>query len=242
MPKTSVVAVQTTCLDPDQMPDAARRILFIGNSHTFGNGSIPVLLRQFSPDILAAMVAIGGCTLHRHWHEGPARSILNDARFKWDSAVLQENGWWPSKAPDDSFEYARNFKAEIERLGAKPVWFMTHPYHKFARDHKNAEGHLDSAAMYENSRALAERVAGELAITVAPVGDAWWAYQQSTAEKADTRDLYKDDGIHATAMGTYLSACVFYAVLLGKSPVGLSPIGFEQAGRIQKIVADVCGV
>jgi hypothetical protein len=93
--------------------------------------------------------------------------------------------------------------------------------------------------MYKNARSLADRVNSELGIQIAPVGEAWWAYQNSTQEKADTRDLYTDDGVHATPLGTYLTACVFYAVLFDKDPEGLPTLSFEQAERMQKIAGEV---
>ena len=35
-------------------------------------------------------------------------------------------------------------------------------------------------------------------------------------------DLWQDDGSHPTEQGTYLAACVFYAVLFRQSPQGLT--------------------
>jgi hypothetical protein len=89
--------------------------------------------------------------------------------------------------------------------------------------------------MCENSRKLARRVTDELAMQVAPVGEAWWAYLQSTPEKEVNRDLYKEDGVHATPMGTYLTACVFCAALLGKSPEGLPGADFPNAADLQRV-------
>jgi hypothetical protein len=53
-------------------------------------------------------------------------------------------------------------------------------------------------------------------VTVAPVGLAF-------AEAIGTIpgvDLFAPDGFHPSRQGTYLAACVFYAVLRGASPVG----------------------
>ena len=43
----------------------------------------------------------------------------------------------------------------------------------------------------------------------------------ATNGKTDFTDLYKGDGSHPAEAGCYLSHLVFYAVLTGKSPVGL---------------------
>ena len=60
-------------------------------------------------------------------------------------------------------------------------------------------------------------VAAELDAKLAPVGLAWERAHQSDPEL----NLYHPDGRHANPAGAYLTACVFYAVLLGSSPEGL---------------------
>jgi len=53
-------------------------------------------------------------------------------------------------------------------------------------------------------------------------------------------NLWQDDGSHPNEQGTYLAACVFYAVIFQKSPEGLSftaQVPSETAGTLQKIAA-----
>jgi len=57
----------------------------------------------------------------------------------------------------------------------------------------------------------------ELGSSVAPVGLAW---QKAIDERPDL-NLYAD-GLHPNIQGTYLTTCVFYATIFGKSPVGLT--------------------
>jgi hypothetical protein len=61
------------------------------------------------------------------------------------------------------------------------------------------------------------RVTRETKSIVAPAGLAWAAIEQ---DDPDINLFYKD-GSHPSAAGTYLSACVFYATIFGRSPVGL---------------------
>ena len=61
---------------------------------------------------------------------------------------------------------------------------------------------------------LAEKINARLV----PVGLAW---QRARKLRPDF-PLYFPDGSHQSALGTYLSACVFYGVITGKTPVGLS--------------------
>ena len=57
----------------------------------------------------------------------------------------------------------------------------------------------------------------ETKATIVPVGLAW---ERANSLRDDIM-LYDQDGSHPSPLGTYLSACVFYKVLTGKSPVGL---------------------
>ena len=52
---------------------------------------------------------------------------------------------------------------------------------------------------------------------VAPVGMAW---EKALTHRPDL-SLWRADHVHATPQGTYLAACVLYAVIYGQSPVGL---------------------
>jgi hypothetical protein len=60
-------------------------------------------------------------------------------------------------------------------------------------------------------------IASRLAVSIAPVGDAW---QTMISKQADP-GLWQEDGVHPTTAGTYLAACVFYAAIFRQSPVGL---------------------
>ena len=65
-----------------------------------------------------------------------------------------------------------------------------------------------------------EEIAAELAIRVAPAGLAW---ARSVRERPDL-NLFAPEmaDIHPNYAGSYLVACVVYATIFGRSPVGLS--------------------
>ena len=65
-----------------------------------------------------------------------------------------------------------------------------------------------------------QRAAKEVGGVLAPVGDAWAASLASHPEIA----LHAADGGHPNEAGTYLSACVFLAVLTGENPVAASGV------------------
>jgi hypothetical protein len=61
-------------------------------------------------------------------------------------------------------------------------------------------------------------IAQELKVPIAPVGYTWLLAKGQNPQL----DLWQEDGSHPTEQGTYLAACVFYAVIFRQSPEGLS--------------------
>ncbi len=73
--------------------------------------------------------------------------------------------------------------------------------------------------------------------SVSPVGSAWRTVRNLTS---DTLNLYSTDGSHPNVAGSYLAACVFYASLFHKSPVGntfISTLPQNTATFLQQIAA-----
>jgi hypothetical protein len=54
----------------------------------------------------------------------------------------------------------------------------------------------------------------ELKVQMSPVGPAWLA----TWKQDPQLNLWQEDGSHPNEKGTYLAACVFYAVIYHESP------------------------
>jgi hypothetical protein len=80
-------------------------------------------------------------------------------------------------------------------------------------------------------------LADELGAIVAPVGDAW----QNAVTQNPQLDLWYRDGLHSSETGTYLAACVFYAVVYQQSPEALmytAGLAEETAGFLQRIAAE----
>jgi hypothetical protein len=193
------------------------RVLFVGNSYTYFN-NLPQLvsgLARSAPDhfvMETEMVTVGGATLKRHWEEGKALAAIK--RGDWNYVVLQEqstlgmspvvDGIPQISDPKNFHEYARLFDAEIKKVGAKTIFYMT-----WARQNSPESQSLLTDAY--------QRIARELNDGVAPVGLAW----ESALKKNPKLSLHIQDKSHPTPMGSYLAACVFYATIYGKSPVGL---------------------
>ena len=202
---SAVLLLITGCnsVDRDLVRPSSKplRVLFIGNSYTYGN-SLPVMLATLATSpgsprqIQTDMVAVSSATLQQTWEQGTAKKAIQEG--KWDFVVLQEYSLLPAQDPERMYKYARQFDAEIKKNGAKTVLFLTWA----RRGQPEMQLSLDRAYY---------TLAKELDALVAPVGPAW----QLALGLSPTIALHMDDGSHPTPTGTYLTACVFYLVMLG---------------------------
>ena len=204
------------------------RVLFLGNSFTDYNGGLDQALKGLDPSIAAERIARGGYTLADHWNGGQAVSRIHAQ--KWNYVVLQDQSQEPVTAPQNFDIYAGKFANEIVQSGAQPVLFMT-----WERP--------DSVQYGVTTQALANSyyaVGNRYNMKVAPVG---LAFARALRERPGLA-LYMQDG-HPIVQGTYLAACVFYATLFAKSPVGirfaLSGISNEERDFLQKVAAESTG-
>jgi hypothetical protein len=124
----------------------------------------------------------------------------------------------------------RTLYEKVHEKGGTVILFMT-----WGR----RDGLLDAG--YENFDDMQQQIymgymeiAHELGVIVAPVGVAW----QNGIKKDPQLPLWGADGIHPSEEGSYLSACVFYATIFGKSPEGLNSAGLsEEMAQILQVIA-----
>lgn len=182
------------------------RILFIGNSYTFYN-DLPVQLQQISASmgesraIKTERVVVGGRSLKQHWEDTVALAAIK--RGGWDYVILQEHSLGALNAPDTMRKYIRMFDQEVRNVGAQTVLYMT-----WARQHK-PESQDTIARVYSS-------IGREIRALVAPVGLAW----QRVRHEYPAIVLFDPDGTHPSPEGSYLAACVFYAVFYVRAPFG----------------------
>jgi hypothetical protein len=199
-------------------PGTCTRVLFIGNSYTFVNdlpATFAALARAGARPVQTSMVAPGGAFLADEVGSPAVADAL--AATKWDVVVLQEQSEAPavpSVRAGQMAPAARALAARIRASGGQPVLFMTWAH----RDGLSDAGLPDYASM---QRAIDDAYLGlatELGVPVAPVGYLW----SIVRTEAPSLALWQDDGSHPSRAGTYLAACVFYAVVFRQSPVGLA--------------------
>jgi hypothetical protein len=198
--------------DPTPAP---QRVLFIGNSYTYFN-NLPELVAAISrslpngPRIEPVMYARGGMTLQWYWATGEPAALIDGGG--WTHVVLQEqsalgagtDGGDARLSPPGIFHQSvRTFVPRIRAAGAEPMLLMT--WARLAKPDEQAQ--LTSAY---------DTIGQELGVTVSPVGLAW---QQARRQWPDLA-LHVADGAHPNPVGSYLTACVLYASLTGRSPRG----------------------
>jgi hypothetical protein len=192
-------------------------ILFIGNSYTYVN-DLPGTFRQLACSgghrVETGMAADGGWTLAQHASAAGTLDKLNGQ--KWDYVVLQEQSEIPAietSRIQSMYPAARTLVAKIRQNGAMPLFFNTW-------GHKDGEPDYGEPTYFDMQAQLDvgyKGIARELGVDVAPVGYAW----MQARTQPQPLDLWQDDGSHPNEQGTYLAACVFYAMVFQESPAGL---------------------
>lgn len=192
----------------DSQAKNAVRILFIGNSFTYVN-SLPLTLAALvmdsntQPPATVAQVVWGGAKLQEHLVKGGSRKcIAQDG--PWTYVVLQEQSQTPVLNAEGFLSAVTQFNDDITRARSKTVLYETW----------SDKGKPDEQPGLTNAYA---RAASQTRALLIPAGQ---AYAICSREHSEI-NLFDADGHHPSKEGTYLVACVFYAKLFGRTPVGL---------------------
>lgn len=198
------------------------RVLFVGNSFTYYH-SMPALVHELAEHDAGARPIFAVEYTAPNWslREASKNDGLLDLlhEVQWDYVVLQDVSWLPSAPPEvrhrDMDPFVYSLRRDIVWAEARPVLFMTWGY-------EDGDRHYSSADTYEAMQARLDEgyseLGEELFTPVAPVGLAWAEAQR----RQPNLDLWSYDGRHPGASGSYLTACVFYAMLSGRNPSGSS--------------------
>ncbi|MGE0104304.1 MAG: SGNH/GDSL hydrolase family protein [Blastocatellales bacterium] len=186
------------------------KVLFIGNSFTARN-DVPGLIAQIAESrggqLDHRLISAGGASLRMHWNRGEAQEEIRKGNY--DYVVLQEQSTLPVKNPKRMHENIRLFDEMIGESRSMTALYIT-----WAR--QNAPETQDAITHAYSS------IGVELGATIIPVGIAWKNFLQAHHLPV----LYDKDQSHPSPAGSYLSACVFFAVLFDETPVG-APSGLK---------------
>jgi len=224
-------------------PDAkATSILFIGNSHTYFN-DLPAMVTEMAhaagAPVSTYRVVKGGWKLCQHADpEGETHvSLLRAKKMKtWDYVVLQENA---SLAISDE----ENFLSSVQKMHDLLqdhchtfALYQTHAYHKGSN--KLHDTGLSYDEMYQKLHDAYVKAAPMIDAKRIPSGDGFFAMNK----KHGRHEMVQHDGVHATAAGTYMAACLHCAVLLGLDPLQLKTmesVDESLAAIIRQVAHDV---
>lgn len=223
-------------------------VLFIGNSYIY-TADLPGTLKSLAlaggDSIYHESSTPGGYTFEQH---ATNQTTLNKITSRnWDFVVLQQQSQMPALPPSQvawqTYPFAEalvnSIKSNYEC--SEPLFFMT--WGRRDGDQSNCAGY-PPLCTFEGMNARLRQSYLEMAsdndATVAPCGAAW--HQMSIDNNTFWNGLYAGDGSHPSAWGTYLNACVFYATMFRKSPVGIpfySSIGQQDAEDLQQLAEDI---
>ena len=198
-----------------------KQALFIGNSYTYMN-DLPELINQIAiskgKSLIYESHTPGGSTLMQHASNSNVQSLLNAT--EWDYVILQEQSQNPSFPPSQVasqvYPYAESLCEYIREANpcTEPVFFMT--WGRENGDSQNCAAY-PPICTYEGMQDRLTESYTEMAQNneslLAPIGIAW----KDLREQHPEINLYSSDGSHPSIQGSYLAACVFYAVLFDDS-------------------------
>ena len=210
-----------------------QRILFVGNSYMYYNDSLHNHVRRLvvaadpasEKSLQYKSATIGGAPLAHHDVKGLLAPGRLGMKQPYDVVILQGNsGDALADAKRASYrEKVLDFSAEIAKAGAKTALYMTHAYVA-----PNKDASPDMIRKVEDMTVTAGNEVGALVI---PVG---LAFEEAYRRRPGIVLHKTYDGSHPDLTGTYLAACVVYASLYGKSPVGNT---YDYYGKVDKETA-----
>lgn len=204
------------------------RVLFVGNSYFYYGNSVHNHVRRLAEAAQPGFEAqyksatIGGASLDHHPIEHLTTPGKIGVKEPFQLVILQGGSNEPL-SPQRAARFRDTvitFDQVIKRQGGRTALYLTQSY---VAPHKQAK--TENARLTEE---LYVSVGNQIGALVIPVGPAFeLAYQRRPG-----MPLHQDyDGSHPNQAGTYLAACVVYASLYGRSPVGNR---YDYHGRIDK--------
>ena len=241
--KIVLVSCLAVTIEASVSAEPPLKVLFIGNSQ-MQCYDLPQMMKIMSesapagsPRIEIGRALLGGKGLKGFWEagegQGSPRAMI--AAGKWDYVVIQEI----FNAKEEPFQdYATKFDDAIRKSGSKTILFAT----------ANVTEHYSRSYRYPDSfkklNDMQVSFGKKKGIPVAAAGYAWMRYWGPHPTEQQMLDLYHKDKGHPGTKGTYIYACLLYAVITGKTPEGLTSefktirggiaIPKEEAAKMQK--------
>ncbi|RYE22448.1 MAG: DUF4886 domain-containing protein [Sphingobacteriales bacterium] len=223
-----------------------KKVLFIGNSYIYTN-DVPALLEQLctaNGDVLIKdQNTPGGYSFQAHNGDQTTLDKINSN--SWDVVILQEQSQRPafpqSQVEMQVYPYALLLvdKVKFNNPCSEVMFMMTWGYKN--GDASNC-GFYPPICTYDGMqdglRFSYMKMGQDNNSNVAPIGAAWKVMRDSFPNM----ELYSPDESHPSLNGSYLEACVLYASIFHKTPVGntfTAGLPVADVATFQRIAAKV---
>lgn len=238
--KKTYLSLLAICLMGFSYAQDSANVLFIGNSYTYVN-NLPVLIRDLAASqgdfFESTSQTPGGMTFNGHASNPTTYTSINSD--DWDYVVLQgqsqEISFSDSQVNAQSLPHIMQITDSIYANNdcSDVLMYMT-----WGRENGDPQWAPISTfdLMNERLRLGYMRMADSVQASISPVGSAW----KYVRDNNPGIGLYNADGSHPSLHGSYLAACVFYASVYRKSPLGapfISTISQADADVLQAAAA-----
>ena len=199
--------------------DSPKQVLFIGNSYLYYGDSLhnhvvrmaKAADKENEKAYSYKSATISGAYLWHHHIENYLKPGALGLKAPFDVVILQGHST-SQTIPEKHKSFANKvaeFNEQIKKSGAKTALLMTWAYTK---KHKKY-----NPRMLEMNREGYIEVGNKIGALVIPAG---LAFEEAYKRQPGIKLQKEYDGSHPDLIGTYLAACVTYAALYHKSPVG----------------------
>ncbi|MBF0501701.1 MAG: hypothetical protein HQM09_16300 [Candidatus Riflebacteria bacterium] len=188
------------------LPEERLKILFIGNSFTFGH-DVPVLFQKIAgtgrprSSTNITVVAVPRLALNEHWLSTETRALV--CNEPWDYVILQDQS-------TIAFDNPTQMESSISKYVESMVPGKRKQVVLFGTWADLGSSHLEPVIT-----SLYRRCAQKTRSALAPVGSAFIRAQRIFPAP----DLFDPDGHHASEYGAWLAAMVIYSTIFGEKPV-----------------------
>lgn len=217
---------QTQAPENEPLPfDEKINVLFIGNSYTYYN-DMPVIFRSLA--ISAGYKKTGSVSITKGAYTLEKFSSASDpmgqqvetmlkGTTKFDYIVIQEQSERPASDPALFYDGVRAMAAKIKQYqpDAKVVLYAT--WGRKAGHSTLTKHGWTTEQMHTLLRSAYDAIGEEMGFTVSHAGAAFL----DVYTNKPSLELYNADKTHPSPAGSYLIACVHYATIFGRSPVGI---------------------
>ena len=195
-----------------------KSILFIGNSYTYYNGGVDVMLKNIAlaegDTLYTESLTVGGASFSTFCNNPETFARIRSRA--WDYVVLQEQSQLPAFPPSQvetqCYPYAKQLCDSIHANDSctQILFFMT--WGRQNGDQSNCANYAPLCTydgMQQRLRESYVQMADDNNAIVVPVGLAWKYVRDNYPEI----NLYQSDESHPTLEGTYLAALTFINIL-----------------------------